>query len=94
MNEKVKKILEHYFSEELGVGASDDIAEEICSIVRQEMVGEIQYVGLRTEPKYQGQMVISGREWQQLKRKWGILPTKPKKPFSLGSVDETGDNRG
>ncbi len=29
----VKKILEHYFSEELGVGASDDIAEEICQLI-------------------------------------------------------------
>lgn len=30
--EDVKKILEHYFSEELGEGASDDIAEEICQL--------------------------------------------------------------
>ncbi len=32
MIEAVKKIIEHYFSEELGKGASQDIAEEICQL--------------------------------------------------------------
>ena len=32
MIEDVKKILEHYFSEELGEGAADDIAGEICQL--------------------------------------------------------------
>ena len=38
--EEVKKILEHYFSEQLGEGASIDIAKEICQLMDEEIAEE------------------------------------------------------
>ena len=37
MKEEVKKILEGYFSEQLGEGASDDIAEEIHNLYKLKL---------------------------------------------------------
>ncbi|KKM17404.1 hypothetical protein LCGC14_1676200 [marine sediment metagenome] len=50
---EVKKILKHYFSEQLGEGAADDIAREIKDRVAEVIGSKITSIILRTEERYE-----------------------------------------
>lgn len=78
MNEEVKKILDNIeFDGRLIIPDNKDkLVAQISHLIdqaRQEMVGEIEKSSIFNTLSYHRRLEI----WQELKRKWGILPINP-----------------